>query len=94
MFPNLAAQSHVNKGSFRRKFTLNEKCGCLILSKRYQQIQKILRYAYGMALVFFKCPQGVGFEAKYELPLRYLEYNISGSTCRHCELHEKIQIKA
>ena len=30
-----AAKYHVNKASFSTKFTLNGKCGCKILNKRF-----------------------------------------------------------
>ena len=41
---------------------------------------------------FLKCPQSVGFEAKYELALTYLEYDFS--SIRQCEFYEKIEIRA
>ena len=49
-FPNLAAQYHVNKASFSRKFTLNGKRGFQISNKSYQQMQKIHRNAYNIVL--------------------------------------------
>ena len=43
----MAAQYHVNKSSFSRKFTLN---GIQISNKSYQQIQKTPRNAYNIVL--------------------------------------------
>ena len=73
-FPNLAAKYHVNKAVFSRKFTLNGKCGCKILNKRYQEMQTILRYANDIVLFtinrYFTCYETVNLEQTWTI--RYM----------------------
>ena len=39
-FPNLAAQYHVKKASFTRKFTLNGKCGMLNFEEKVNRCRR------------------------------------------------------